>query len=186
MDVDVLDVDAPQEKERIEPPRLQPIQRPFHATAFAIVGLFFLAVLYTFYFAREIFLPVTLAWILNLLLRPILNFLKRCHIPQAIGAGVLLIAIIGIFAAGIVLVSDPASAWISKAPQTIENATARVRDALRPAESFQKAASKVENLRVTPREDDTPKVEIKRPGLMNTVLSKTTSFIMLVGETIVL
>src|SRR5205085_460466 len=30
------------------------------------------------------------------------------------------------------------------------------------------------------------KVEIKRPGLMNTVLSKTTSFVVLVGETVVL
>jgi predicted PurR-regulated permease PerM len=187
METDFMDV-AVEEKERVEPPRLQPIQRPWHATAVAIVGLFLLAVFYTFYFAREIFLPVMLAWILNMLLRPILHLLRRWHIPEAIGAGLLLIGIIGIFAASIVLVSEPASAWLSKAPQTIETAANRIRDALRPAESLQKAASKVDNLGVvaTPLEDQTPKVEIKRPGLMNTVLSKTTSFVMLVGETLVL
>lgn len=187
METDFMDV-AVEEKERVEPPRLQPIQRPWHATAVAIVGLFLLALFYTFYFAREIFLPVMLAWILNMLLRPILHILKRWHIPEAIGAGLLLIGIIGIFAASIVLVSEPASAWLSKAPQTIETAANRIRDALRPAESLQKAASKVDNLGVvtTPLEDQTPKVEIKRPGLMNTVLSKTTSFVMLVGETLVL
>jgi predicted PurR-regulated permease PerM len=186
MDTDLLDV--AEEKERIEPPRLQPIQRPWHATAVAIVGIFLLAVFYTFYFAREILLPITLAWILNLLLRPILNFLKRCHIPEAIGAGILLIGIIGLFAASLVLVSEPASVWLSKAPQMIEAASDRVRDTLRPAESIQKAASKVEKLTVaaTPVEDETPKVEIKKPGLMNAVVSKTTSAIMLAGETIVL
>ena len=185
MDTDLLDV--VEEKERIEPPRLQPIQRPWHATAVAIVGIFLLAVFYTFYFAREILLPITLAWILNLLLRPILNFLKRCHIPEAIGAGILLIGIIGLFAASLVLVSEPASVWLSKAPQMIEAASDRIRDTLRPAESIQKAASKVEKLTAaTPSEDETPKVEIKKPGLLNAVVSKTTSAIMLAGETIVL
>ena len=185
MDTDLLDV--AEEKERIEPPRLQPIQRPWHATAVAIVGIFLLAVFYTFYFAREILLPITLAWILNLLLRPILNFLKRCHIPEAIGAGILLIGIIGLFAASLVLVSEPASVWLSKAPQMIEAASDRIRDTLRPAESIQKAASKVEKLTAaTPSEDETPKVEIKKPGLLNAVVSKTTSAIMLAGETIVL
>jgi predicted PurR-regulated permease PerM len=174
-------------EERPEPPRLQPIQRPWRATAVAIVGLFLLAIFYTFYFAREIFLPLTLAWILNMLLRPILDCLRRWHIPEAIGAGLLLIGILGVFVAGLILVSDPASAWLSKAPQAIEQATDRVREKMRPAESIQKAANKVEHLRVTSApEEETPQVEIKRPSLMNTVLSKTTRFIMLAGETLVL
>src|ERR1044071_6619753 len=79
-DVEEKEPPKAEETEKPEPPRLQPIQRPWRATAIALVGLFVLAVFYTFYFAREIFLPITLAWILNLLLRPILNFLKRCHI----------------------------------------------------------------------------------------------------------
>lgn len=185
MDGDLLDLE--EEKEKADPPRLQPIQRPRRATAIAIIGLFLLAIFYTFYFAREIFLPLTLAWILNLLLKPILNFLKRCHIPEAIGAGLLLVGIIGVLAASLILVSDPASAWLSKAPQMIEQASDRVRDALRPAESIQRAANKVDHFRVTSSSDEsTPQVEIKRPGLMNTVLSKTSNFFMLAGETIVL
>jgi predicted PurR-regulated permease PerM len=69
----------------------------------------------------------------------------------------------------------------------IEQATDRIHFALRPAESFQRAANKVEHLRVTsPPEENTPQVEIKRPSLMNTVLSKTTRFIILAGETLVM
>jgi len=184
-DTDVMEIIG--EKEKIEPPRLQPIQRPWHATAIAIVGLFLLAVIYTLYFAREILLPITLAWIINMLLRPVLNFLKRCHIHEAIGAGILLIGIVGLFVASIVLVSEPASAWLSKAPQMLEQASERVHEALRPAESISRAASKVEKMSVTSSPDEqTPKVEIKKPGLMNTVLSKTTTVIMVAGETMVL
>src|SRR5687767_5864312 len=80
---------AKEEAEKEEPPRLQPIQRPWRATAVAIVGLFMLALFYTFYFARDFFLPLTLAFILSLLLRPLLNGLTRLHIPRALGAGLL-------------------------------------------------------------------------------------------------
>lgn len=187
MDTDTDLLDVAEEKERVEPPRLQPIQHPWRATAIAIVGLFLLAIVYTLYFAREILLPVALAWILNMLLRPVQNFLKRCHIPEALGAGILLIGIIGLFAASILLVSEPASAWLSKAPQMIEEATDRVHEAMRPAESISQAASKVEKISVTTsNEEPTTKVELKKPGLMNTVLSKTTTVIMVAGETLVL
>src|SRR5688500_10559421 len=92
------------EVEKEEPPRLQPIQRPWRATAVAIVGLFLLALFYTFYFARDFFLPLTLAFILNLLLRPLLNGLTQLRIPRALGAGLLIMAIVGAIVAGIVLV----------------------------------------------------------------------------------
>jgi predicted PurR-regulated permease PerM len=179
---------AKAEVEKEEPPRLQPIQRPWRATAVAIVGLFMLALFYTFYFARAFFLPLTLAFILNLLLRPLLNGLTRLHIPRALGAGLLIVGIVGAIVAGIVLVSEPASAWLSKAPETLETATGRLRDAMRGsgADSIQRAADQVEKTVIAAENDNTQKVELKKPGLMNSLLSKTTDFIFLVAETIVL
>lgn len=186
-EVEVKEQPEAEQTERTEPPRLQPIQRPWRATAIAIVGLFILALFYTFYFARDVFLPVTLAWILSLLLQPVLHLLERLHIARPVGAGIVLIGIVGIVVASLYFVSEPASQWLSKAPQMIEEATERVRDTLRPASSIQEAANKVENLSVTDSgEKETPKVEIKKPGLMNMLLSKTTGVIMLIGETLVL
>ena len=176
------------EPEKEEPPRLQPIQRPWRATAVAIVGLFLLALFYTFYFARDFFLPLTLAFILNLLLRPLLNGLTKLHIPRALGAGLLIVGIVGAIVAGIILVSEPASAWLAKAPETLETATGRLRDAMQGAgaDSIQRAADQVEKTVTAAEDDTTQKVEIKKPGLMNSLLSKTTDFMFLVGETIVL
>lgn len=185
-DLDELELEAV-EQTRVEPPRLQPLQRPWRASAIALVGLFTLALFYTFYFARDFFLPLTLAWILSLLLKPVVREMRRWHLPEAVGAGVVLIGIIGILIAGIILVSEPASAWLSNAPQTLETAGERIREALRPAQSFKKAASEVEKLSATTSDEEpTPKVEIKRPGLLNSMLSKTTNALFMMGEMIVL
>jgi predicted PurR-regulated permease PerM len=180
---------AEAEKKEPEPPaRLKPIQSPRHLTAFAVMGLFVLALFYTFYAAREFFLPLTLAWILNLLLKPLVRWMKRIHIHEAIGAAIVLLGIIALIIAGVVLVSEPASAWVSKAPETLETAGARVRDALRPATKFTKAANEVEKFSSGATTSDTPatKVEIKKPGLVDTLLTKTTSALFLIGEVVVL
>src|SRR3954470_21849813 len=124
LDIDELDQKAEQ-KPAEEPPRLQPIQKPWHATAIALVGLFILALFYTFYFAREFFLPLTLAWMLSLLLKPVVRGLKRMHVPEALGAGIVLLGMVGIVVAGVILVKEPASEWAGKAPETFRTAGER-------------------------------------------------------------
>ena len=80
-------LDVPEEKgeQKEEPPRLQPIQRPWRATAVAMVGVFILALFYTFYLARDFFLPLTLAWILSLLLKPLIRDKSPFadHVPKS-------------------------------------------------------------------------------------------------------
>jgi predicted PurR-regulated permease PerM len=171
------------------PPKIQPIQSPRRLTAIAVTGLFVLALFYTFYFAREFFLPLTLAWLLSLLLKPIARGMKRMHIPEALGAGILLLGIAGMVVAGVFLVSEPASAWLANAPATLQTAGDRVKSILRPAQKFQKAATEVEKLSAaTADTEEAPaqKVELKKPGLMGTILSRTTGVVFLISETLML
>jgi predicted PurR-regulated permease PerM len=195
MDSEVLEhVDEQQEikptpEEKPEPPpKIQPIRRPRRLTAIAVMGLFVLALFYTFYSARDFFLPLTLAWLLNLLLKPLMRGMKKFHISEGIGAGILMLGFIGMLVAGVYLVSEPASAWLAKAPQTVERASQRLRGFLQPAEKFQKAATQVEKLGSAATADEEPaqKVELKRSGWMGTVLTRTTSVLFLIGETSVL
>lgn len=153
-----------------------------------MMGLFILALFYTFYFARDFFLPLTLAWVLNLLLKPVLRVLKRAGIPFPIGAAIVLLGLIGIIIGGIYFVSEPASAWLAKAPETLHVAGDRLRKLARPAQKIQKAANEVEKIQITdgPEESQAQQVELKRPGLLNTVVSKTTGAIILISETVML
>lgn len=77
-------------------------------------GLFLLAVFYTFYFARDVLLPVVLALLLTLILGPTVRGLKRLHVPEPVGAGLVVLTLITAVGFGLYALIDPATAWIEK------------------------------------------------------------------------
>lgn len=73
---------------------------PFVGTV-ALAGIFVLLLLFTLYLARPFLLPLVLATILNFLLSPVVRVLARLHVPQPLGAGLVILALLGIVALGI-------------------------------------------------------------------------------------
>src|SRR5688572_6139987 len=135
-----------QETPKTEVPKIQPLRKPFSVTAISVLGIFILGLFYTFYFAREFFLPVTLALILSLLLKPLVRILNRAHIPSGIGAAIVMLVLVAIVTAGAFLLSGPASSWLQRAPESFEKVEGRVRSMLNSAQKLTKAAETVENL----------------------------------------
>jgi predicted PurR-regulated permease PerM len=83
-------------------------------------GLFVLALLAGLYAAQEIILPVVLAFMLNLLLEPVLRMLeRRLRVPRMLGAllliGLVFCTIVGFGTA----MSGPASSWAAKLPEGV-------------------------------------------------------------------
>lgn len=76
-----------------------------------------LALIYTLYFARTLFIPVVLALLVGSVLTPLVNFLQRIHIPRSISAFVLVgcigmpLTILGIELA------EPAQKWMERVPE---------------------------------------------------------------------
>src|SRR5690606_12439979 len=93
---------------RDEVPKLQPIRSPFSLTAVSVFGLLILALLYTVYFAKEFLLPITLAWILALILKPLVRLIGRTRIPQPLVALMLLLSVRVLFFLIVFSVSGPA------------------------------------------------------------------------------
>jgi predicted PurR-regulated permease PerM len=176
--------DRENSKEREEIPKIQPMQKPVSVTALSVLGLFILGLFYTFYFAREFFLPVILALILSLLLRPVVRGLKRLRIPQAIGAVVVLVGLLAVFAVGALLVSGPATSWIERAPESLQRVEGKLRGMMNSAQPITKAAETVEN--IAESRTETPQVEIKKPGLLNNVWNQTKGVFVLLVEVFVL
>ena len=77
-------------------------------------GLFVLALLAALYVAREIVLPIVLAFILNLLLQPGLRTLERLHVPRMLGALLLIALLFGSIVAFVTGMSGPAGSWAAK------------------------------------------------------------------------
>ena len=79
-------------------------------------GLFILAIFAVLYVAREIILPIVLAFVLMLVLYPAMRLLERLRVPRILGALLLIILLFGVFiGVGTVLVG-PAGSWAAKLP----------------------------------------------------------------------
>lgn len=72
--------------------------------------------LYTLYFARELLLPIVLALVLNLLLSPIVKWLRRWHVPRAVSAALVVWAFLGVLMGAGVALSSQASDWVERLP----------------------------------------------------------------------
>jgi len=170
---------------REEVPKLQPIRKPLNVVAISVLGLFILAALYTLYFASGFLLPVTLAWILSLLLKPLVRGLAKLRIPEALGAAIILLALLCFFTIGLVSLAGPASEWIKRAPESLERVEAKVRGMMSSASKITQAAQSVEHL-TNGTSDETPRVELKKPGLLSSVLSQTKNALVMIAEIFVL
>ena len=129
----------------------------------ALTGLLVLALLYTLYFARTLVLPIVLALLASFLLRPPVRALARLRIPEPIGAGLVLLALLGALAAGGYFLVDPASRWLAEAPRTVSQIERRLRELREPVERMSEATAQVEELAQGPRE--LQQVEVKDGSL---------------------
>lgn len=154
-------------------------QWPYVGTI-ALIGVFVLLSLYTIYFARAFLLPIVLAMILNFLLSPLVRGLTRLHIPQSLGAALVILALLALVALGIERLSGPAAEWIQKTPAGVERIERRIRGLRRPVEQVQEAAQKVEEEVERLGGDGGPRTqEVKVQGVTWTgaILSRTQAFL---------
>ena len=109
-----------------------------------ITLLLVLAVFYTLYFARSFFLPVVLAVLLDFLLSPIIRLLKRWRVPESVGAAIVVVSLLGLLGAGVYSLTDPARAWMAKAPESLEKIQSRLQRLRKPVEQVSRTAEQVE------------------------------------------
>ncbi len=102
-----------------------------------------LAVLYTIYFAREFLLPIVFALLLSFLLSPVVRVLARFRIPAPLGAGLIILAILGLLGSGAFGLSGSVRDWAATAPQTLATAEAKLDKIIRPIQRASKTAEQV-------------------------------------------
>ena len=111
----------------------------------ALSGLFLLASFYTLYFGRSFFMPLVLATLFSLLLSPVVRTMKRvARVPEPLGAGLVMLALLGALGLGIYELSGPAYDWMASAPQTLRKVEAKLRELKRPVATIGKATEQVE------------------------------------------
>jgi predicted PurR-regulated permease PerM len=150
--------------------------RSADARHISLVIITLLAVLYTLHFAAAFFLPIVVAILLNLLLSPLVRLLRNhLRMPNALGAGIVIVALLGVVGFGVYQLAPAASTWLARAPESMATLQRRIQPLRSPVERVSQAAEKVEQ--ATDMDKKTQEVEIKGPSLIQQVFGGTTAFL---------
>ena len=143
------------------------------------------------YFARPVVLPVVLACVAGMTLKPLIRWSSCCHIPPAVSAAVLLCFLVSALGIGFFKLGHPALTWMNEAPQHMTELRQRVQKIFPRLARFNQAAAAVNNLGATDAEkaaeqEKTPTLEVKESRGTSSILNWTGTFLVGVGETLVL
>jgi len=129
----------------IEPPQPMPMRRA-NPNTLLLGGIFTLLLLVTLHEASSIVVPIALAFVLKLVLHPVLRRLSKWHVPRTLSA----IIIIATLATGLVglatLLSGPASSWAEKIPDSVPQLKERFSFIKRPVEKTQQILVQADDL----------------------------------------
>ncbi|MCL5254823.1 MAG: AI-2E family transporter [Gammaproteobacteria bacterium] len=110
-----------------------------------VYGLFVLAILYTFYLAHQIVLPIVLAILVTLLFSPAVERLyKKWRVPKSISSLLLLLSLLAAMAGIVAAVSQPLLEWAARAPQTLSQLLVGDSDIQRHISTITDTAAQIE------------------------------------------
>jgi len=174
-----------------EPLSVEPIRIPVARATPVQIALIVLGTIGFLYFARPVVLPVFLACVAGMTLKPLIRWLSWCHIPPAFSAAIVLCLLVTAIGVGFFQLGRPAMTWVNEAPQHMTELRQRVLKLFPRAERFSAAAAAVNNLGATDAEkaaaqEKTPTLEVKESRGTGSILNWTGTLLVGIGETLVL
>jgi predicted PurR-regulated permease PerM len=176
--IEPLQAEPPQEER--PRPNLQKLrdalQGPFGIRSLALTGLLVLSAFYTLYFARAFFLPIVLALLLSFLLSPVVRALKKLHIPNSLGAALVIFALLGSLGWGIYELAGPAYEWAQQAPRQMRRLERKLAEFKKPVQTMSKATQQVEKMTQVGAAEPR-KVEVQTETLGERMFSQATELV---------
>lgn len=151
-----------------------PPRRPADPLRLATMGLFVIGLLFTVYFGREVLLPICLAFLLNLLLRPLVRGLYRLGLPEALGAAVVVAGLALTLAYALYTLTLPAASWIERMPRVMHELEFKLGDI---REGIQRAREASRELERIASDGSAREVVIRGPSLTEQVMNQTQAVI---------
>ena len=124
------------------------LHMPIDVRSVSLAVIAALASVYALHWAAAVFIPLLLGLLLSYSLSPLVDRLQRWHVPRALGAGVLLLAVLGGLGATAWSMADDAAALVESLPSAAQKLGQAVRGARDAPESamqkVQRAATQLE------------------------------------------
>jgi predicted PurR-regulated permease PerM len=142
-----------------------------------LVVLTVIAVLTALYLARAVLLPLTVAVVLSLVMRPAVAALRRFGVPSIVGATLLFALMLGAGALGVMTLREPAQALLAEAPRTLDSVKDRLKSYMQPLKELQDAGAEMDELTKTPGETEPVSVRLEQPALSGEMLNTTGEYV---------
>ena len=158
---------------------------PRNLQTLLLTGIFGILLLFALYFTGEIVLPIIFAFILYLVLQPLMRGAARLRIPKPLAALIVILVIFGgVGALGFTL-SGPAADWISKAPGSLRRIEDRLFLLKQPIANLQSVTKQFDKI-TEGSSAPAPAVAVAGPGVSSLLLSGTRTMLVGLATTMVL
>ncbi|QDU87469.1 AI-2 transport protein TqsA [Pirellulimonas nuda] len=163
---------SPEQRAARDEPTLDAVPRV------CLVILAVLAVFYTLYFARAILLPLTLALMGSIVLKPVTRRMEAAGLPGILSASLIFLVLTAVTIFGTVRLSGPVSDWLERAPQSFAKAGSRVKDYLKPLAQIKAAQQQVDEMTKLPGEEKNPDtVRVEQPAIASETINATGAYL---------
>lgn len=145
-----------------------------------------ITVLVTFYFAKDLVLPVLLGFLIALTLSPVTRFFYRMGIPYALSSIVLIILTATIIGGAVVFSAGTVNGWVADAPEigaALKEKLSGISDTL---DEVKDASKEVEEMAEGDSSEPIQEVVIKQPSLLDSAVSTVTSLATTVAVALIL
>jgi predicted PurR-regulated permease PerM len=142
------------------------------AAQVALIGLFIIALLWCAYVARAVIVPVLLAWVIATIMLPVVRWLERHRVPRVLGVLLLTIALIGLIAALLTLLSTPIAVWLARASELTVLLKQKLQTISQPLALLEEARKSISA--ITDGNQPTLKVEQESAGVITAIFSVIT------------
>ena len=115
-------------------------------TSVCVIILTLLALSYTLYFAKPVMLPITGAFLLNLLFSPLVKIFQRYGIPHVVGTCVVMGTFLGIVAFALSFTAEPAQIWLEKKDDNIAILKTKLNKLREPMAGFLEVSKEIDKL----------------------------------------
>lgn len=132
---------ANEEADQLKTPYIPPEPR----TVF-LGGIFTIMLLAALSMAADIIVPVVLAFIIKMVLYPIMRAFETIHVPRIMAALLVILMLLGGAVAVGVAVATPAAEWTRDLPKELPRLKERLHDLRSPIEPIQKVLNDAQNL----------------------------------------
>ena len=179
-----------------EPARVH-LHMPVDVRSASLAMIALLSSVYVLHWASAVFIPLLLGVMSSYVLSPAVNLLQRWHVPRALGAAAMLVAVVGGLGSMVYSLGDEAAALVESLP----DAAQKLRQSLRvargtpegPMDKVQRAGAKLEQAveesgsKPPPAIEGVTRVQVERPrfNIKDYLWSGTLGVVGFIGQAMV-